>query len=274
MDFEKVVSFYRRASRSGYTPFFSPAFERSEGVSDGGDFFLDRRGNLYRVRSDFTKTVLTHRKKRSSTSKLKVWYADFVYRYFGEEMVAEYQLGLENIPRESFNDTLEVLEIITESTLEMFAGPLIVEIGHTKVYEDLLRSVPKDLHEKVLNLIDTKNLAEIEFLSRIKGIDLSRIEKIIKDSIYRRSPDNLEEMNLPSPVKEDLLAVSSFLQQRFPNISVEVDLTLARTVEEYSGVIFTVYDISSSKLVAAGGEYSINGEKGVGGSIFLEGKTC
>ena len=274
LDFEKVISFYRKASKVGYAPFFSPAFEKMESVSGESDFFLDRKGNLYRVRSDFTKSVLNHRKKQAFTSKMKVWYADFVYRYFGEEMVAEYQLGLENIPRESLNDTFEVLEIITESVLEMFTGPLIVEIGHTKVYEDLLRTVPKDIHEKVLNLIDTKNLAEIEFLSRMKGIDLSRIEKIIEDSIYRRSPENLEGMNLPSSVKEDLLSVSSFLQRRFPSVLVEVDLTLARTIEEYSGVIFTIYDTSASKLVAAGGEYSINGEKGVGGSIFLEGKTC
>lgn len=81
-------------------------------------------------------------------------------------------------------------------------------------------------------------------------------------------------MDLPLSVREDLLSASSFLQEKFPTVSVEIDLTLARTIEEYCGLIFTIYDTSSSRLVAAGGEYTVNGEKGVGGSIFLEGKTC
>ncbi|PLV59795.1 ATP phosphoribosyltransferase regulatory subunit [Thermotoga sp. KOL6] len=274
MDFEMVVSFYRKASKSGYKPFFVPALERSEAITETTDFFIDRKGNLYSIRSDFTKSILNYRKKHLPGSPVKVWYADFVYRYLGSDLVAEYHLGLEKIPRNSLSDTLEVLEILLETTVKKFTGPLIVEIGHTKVYEDLLEGVPEEIHERILDLIDAKNLAEIEFLSRVKDIDLSKIEKIIEDSIYRRSPQNLDGMDLPASVKEELIEVASFLQRRFKQISVEVDLTLARTVEEYSGIIFIVYDVFSSKLVAAGGEYSTNGEKGVGGSIFLEGKTC
>jgi histidyl-tRNA synthetase len=272
LDFEKVVSFYSKATKKGFSPFFVPALERTEGPT--GNFFLDRKGNLFSIREDFTKTVLNHRKRYSPGSQVKVWYADFVYRYSGNDLVAEYQLGLEKVPRNSMDDSLEILEIIVESASEFFEGPVIVEIGHTGVYEDLLKEIPKNLHEKVLNLIDTKNLAEIEFLSHMKKIDLSKVGKIIEDSIYRRSPEHLKAMDLPPSVKEDLLRVSSFLQEKFPIVSVEIDLTLARTIEEYSGLIFTIYDTSSSRLVAAGGEYTVNGEKGVGGSIFLEGKTC
>lgn len=274
MNFEKVVSFYHKALKHGYSPFFSPALEKVQAVQDESKFLLDRRGNLYSIREDFTKSVLNHRKRYSPDLPIKVWYADFVYRYSDGDLVAEYQIGLEKIPRQDIVDTLQIMEIILESTSESFTGPLIVEIGHTNVYEDLLKKIPKSLQERVLNIIDTKNLAEIDFLSKMERIDLSQAERIIEASIYRRALKDLQKMEIPFSVKTELLTVATHIEKNFQQFTVEIDLALARTIEEYSGIIFTVYDIPSSKIVAAGGEYLVNGEKGVGACIYLEGRPC
>lgn len=273
MEFEKVVSFYKRAAEKGYQAFFSPAFEKINHFQDKTVVFFDRRGNFYALREDFTKSVVDY-KKRLGLAMVKVWYADYVYRYTMDELTAEYQLGVEKIPRRDPKDTLEVLEIIVSAAVEFFGNSLIVEISDTRVYEDLLKEVPQELHKTVLDLVDSKNLAEIEFLSRVKRLDLSRIEKIIEDSFYRREVEHLESLDVRPEVRERLKETASFLKDHFPEVEVEVDLTLARTVEEYNGLIFIVYDSNTSKLVAAGGEYSSNGEIGVGGTIYLEGKTC
>jgi len=273
LEFEKVVSFYKKAAEKGYQAFFSPAFEKINHFQDKTVVFFDRKGNFYALREDFTKSVVDY-KKRLGLASVKVWYADYVYRYAMDELTAEYQLGLEKIPWRDSRDTLEVLEIIVSAAVEFFGNSLIVEISDTRVYEDLLKEVPQELHKTVLDLVDSKNLAEIEFLSRVRRLDLSRIEKIIEDSFYRREVEHLESLDVRPEVRERLKETAVFLKRHFPEVEVEIDLTLARTVEEYNGLIFIVYDSNTSKLVAAGGEYSSNGEIGVGGTIYLEGKTC
>lgn len=274
MDFEKVVSFYLKASKYGYVPHFSPAVEWIEKTIDYENFLLDRHGNVFALREDFTKSILNYRAKHMPHASLKVWYSDFVYRYFEGSLLAEYQLGLENIPKRSIEDTFEVLGIVLESISEIFPGNHIVEIGHTGVYDELLSNVPSELHDRVLNLIDAKNLAELNFLAKIEGLDLSLIENLIEDSIYRRTPDNIEIMAISNEVKEDLKRAVNFIEKNFDRFVVEIDLTLARTIENYCGLIFTVYDVDASRIIAAGGEYLINGEKGVGGCIYLEGRKC
>jgi histidyl-tRNA synthetase len=55
---------------------------------------------------------------------------------------------------------------------------------------------------------------------------------------------------------------------------VEIDFSLARTVEEYDGPTFILFDLKDPALIAAGGRYRVNENRlGVGGTIFVEERT-
>lgn len=268
-----IQKFTEMCAQKGLELFLSPETEPMKDLSQIGDdavFFQARNGQLFKLRNDYTASIVEFFNKNVPDS-LRVWYSGFVYRYDPLGQIRPvFQIGIETIPYGSLQDSLLVLKILVESILSCLTDGVLIEIGDSRVIERCVRHVPKSFRKKLFELIDRKDISELELFASLNGLDLSEVLKLVRASFTKRSVDQLRYFELEPSIEEEIVEVVDFLSN-FPGVRVEVDFSIARTVEEYDGLTFTIFDLKEPALIAAGGRYSVN-EKvlGVGGTIFLE----
>ena len=157
--------------------------------------------------------------------------------------------------------------------MKAFESKLLIEIGDSRVIEKAIKSIPENKKEEVLRIVDTKNAAELEVFGELNGLDVGQLARIVYNSFEKRSIDGIDELDIPKDVREDVYELLRQIPD-YDNVDIEIDFSIARTIEEYHGLTFTIYDLTSSKLIAAGGRYRISdGIYGIGGTIFLEEKS-
>jgi len=95
----------------------------------------------------------------------------------------------------------------------------------------------------------------------------------VEASFTKRSVNQLKEFELDPSIEREIVELVEFLS-KYPGVTVEIDFSLARTVEEYDGPTFIFFDLKDPALIAAGGRYRVNENTlGVGGTIFVEERT-
>jgi len=267
-----VQSFVDQASKEGFELFLSPGAETLRDFSQINSvvFFQAKNGQLFKLRDDYTTSVVEFFNKNLPNS-LKVWYSGFVYRYDQMGQIqSNFQLGLEIVPYRSVQDSFVVLRVLIESVLHSLTDQLLIEMGDSRVIEKCVQHVPKKFRKKLLELIDRKDVSELEFFASLNNLDLSDVLKLVEASFTRRGVNQLKEFELESYIEREIVEVVEFLSG-FPGVTVEIDFSLARTVEEYDGPTFIFFDLKDPALIAAGGRYRVNENAlGVGGTIFLE----
>lgn len=268
-----VKKFFERCFEKGFELYLSPETEPLKDLSKlqrSDVFFQARNGELFKLRGDYTASIVEHF-NRLEPEELKVCYCGFVYRYdhYGE-IQSKFQLGVEIVPNLVLEDLKVVLELIIDSVLSSLTDRILIELGDSRVIEKCVQRVPKQFRKQLFELIDRKDVSELEFFSSLHGLDLSEVTKLVENSFARRGVKDLKDFPLDSTIEEEITQIVYFLS-KFSNVTVELDFSIARTVEEYDGPTFTVFDLTNSLLIAAGGRYRVN-EKvlGVGGTIFLE----
>lgn len=271
-----VRSFVDQAMAEGFELFLSPETEALRDLSQINDnvvFFQAKNGQLFKLRDDYTTTIVEFFNKNASDS-LRVWYSGFVYRYDQTGQIQNtFQLGLEIVPYNSPQDSFVVLRVMLESILRSLTDELLVEIGDSRVIEKCVQHVPKKFRKKLFELIDRKDVSELEFFASLNDLDLSDVLKLVEASFTKRSVNQLKEFELDPSIEREIVELVDFLSG-FSGVTVEIDFSLARTVEEYDGPTFIFFDLKDPALIAAGGRYRVNERTlGVGGTIFLEEKA-
>jgi len=271
-----VRSFVDQAMAEGFELFLSPETEALRDllqINDNVVFFQAKNGQLFKLRDDYTTTIVEFFNKNASDS-LRVWYSGFVYRYDQTGQIQNtFQLGLEIVPYNSPQDSFVVLRVMLESILHSLTDELLVEIGDSRVIEKCVQHVPKKFRKKLFELIDRKDVSELEFFASLNDLDLSDVLKLVEASFTKRSVNQLKEFELDPSIEREIVELVDFLSG-FSGVTVEIDFSLARTVEEYDGPTFIFFDLKDPALIAAGGRYRVNERTlGVGGTIFLEEKA-
>jgi len=271
-----VRSFVDQVMSEGFELFLSPETEALRDllqINDNVVFFQAKNGQLFKLRDDYTTTIVEFFNKNASDS-LRVWYSGFVYRYDQTGQIQNtFQLGLEIVPYNSPQDSFVVLRVMLESILHSLTDELLVEIGDSRVIEKCVQHVPKKFRKKLLELIDRKDVSELEFFASLNDLDLSDVLKLVEASFTKRSVNQLKEFELDPSIEREIVELVDFLSG-FSGVTVEIDFSLARTVEEYDGPTFIFFDLKDPALIAAGGRYRVNERTlGVGGTIFLEEKA-
>ncbi|MDI6862205.1 MAG: ATP phosphoribosyltransferase regulatory subunit, partial [Pseudothermotoga sp.] len=268
-----VRSFVDQVMSEGFELFLSPETEALRDllqINDNVVFFQAKNGQLFKLRDDYTTTIVEFFNKNASDS-LRVWYSGFVYRYDQTGQIQNtFQLGLEIVPYNSPQDSFVVLRVMLESILHSLTDELLVEIGDSRVIEKCVQHVPKKFRKKLFELIDRKDVSELEFFASLNDLDLSDVLKLVEASFTKRSVNQLKEFELDPSIEREIVELVDFLSG-FSGVTVEIDFSLARTVEEYDGPTFIFFDLKDPSLIAAGGRYRVNERTlGVGGTIFLE----
>ncbi|WP_448521514.1 ATP phosphoribosyltransferase regulatory subunit [Pseudothermotoga sp.] len=268
-----VRSFVDQATGEGFELFLSPETEALRDllqINDDVVFFQAKNGQLFKLRDDYTTTIVEFFKKNPSDS-LRVWYSGFVYRYDQTGQIQKtFQLGLEIVPYNSPQDNFVVLKVLIESVLNSLTDKLLIEVGDSRVIERCIQHVPKKFRKKLLELVDRKDVSELELFASLNNLDLSDVLKLVEASFTKRSVNQLKEFELDPSIEREIVELVDFLSG-FSGVTVEIDFSLARTVEEYDGPTFIFFDLKDPALIAAGGRYRVNENTlGVGGTIFLE----
>lgn len=268
-----VKKFFEECFERGFELYLSPETEPLKDLSKlqkNEVFFQARNGELFKLRSDYTASIVEYF-NRLEPEELKVCYFGFVYRYDRSgEIQPKFQLGVEMIPYSKLEEIEIVLELIIGSVLSSLTDRVLIEIGDSRVIEKCVQHVPKPFRKQLFELIDRKDVSELEFFASLHGLELSKVVKLVENSFTKRSVNDLKDFPLDPTIEGEITQMVDFLS-KFSNVTVEMDFSIARTIEEYDGPTFTVFDLANSLLIAAGGRYRVN-EKvlGVGGTIFLE----
>ncbi|MCS7175864.1 ATP phosphoribosyltransferase regulatory subunit [Pseudothermotoga sp.] len=274
---EKLVkTFVEKCYENDFELFLSPEVEALKDLSKlekDWIFFQARNGELFKLRNDYTASIVEYFNKLQ-LERFRVWYTGFVYRYdHSGEVRPKFQLGVEIIPFSSLKDLELVLQLLIETVLSSLTDRLLVEIGDSRVIEKCVQHVPRKFRKQLFELIDRKDVSEIEFFASLHGLDLSNVVKLVENSFTKRGVDGLKDFPLDSTIEAEIVRTVDFLS-KFSHITVELDFSIARTIEEYDGPTFTMFDLKNSLLIAAGGRYKVNENVlAVGGTIFLEERT-
>jgi len=165
------------------------------------------------------------------------------------------------------------LKVLIESVLNSLTDKLLIEVGDSRVIERCIQHVPKKFRKKLLELVDRKDVSELEFFASLNNLDLKDVLKLVEASFTKRSVNQLKEFELDPSIEREIVELVEFLS-KYPGVTVEIDFSLARTVEEYDGPTFIFFDLKDPALIAAGGRYRVNENTlGVGGTIFVEERT-
>lgn len=271
-----MKKFFEKCFEKGFELYLSPEIEPLKDLSKlqkSDVFFQVRSGELFKLRSDYTASIVEHFNKLEP-EKLKVCYSGFVYRYDRSgEIQSKFQLGVEIVPNLVLEEFKIVLELIVDSVLSSMTDRVLIEIGDSRVIEKCVQHVPRHFRKQLFELIDRKDVSELEFFSSLHSLELSKVVRLVENSFTKRGVNDLKDFPLDPTIEQEIAQIVDFLSE-FSNVTVELDFSIARTVEEYDGPTFTVFDPTNSLLIAAGGRYRVN-EKvlGVGGTIFLEERT-
>lgn len=273
-------SLCRRVADLGFSKFVGPDLARLANLSEieAGDVaFMIGPSQLFKLRDDFTKSIIEYFRELcgsgdrnpSGPTCARFWYDGYVYSITRSgELVGIYELGLEVLPGDVF-DLAACIDILIESYKEVSTADLIVELGDARVLRRLTEHIPTGERRSFLDALDRKDVAELEVLGSFTGTNVEKLVEVVRNSFVRRALSDWVDFDLPTETRADLEFLVSHLAGA-SGVAVEVDFSLARTVEEYSGPTFAIFDSVSSKLVAAGGKYSLgNGLEGVGGTMFV-----
>ncbi len=223
--------------------------------------FRDKSGRDLALRPELTAPVirLYAQHLKSAPKPLKLCYFGHCFRY--EEPQAFrwrqfYQAGAEVIGSSNPACDVEVILTATEAMRELGFSSWDLRIGNVDILRRALRAsgVQERDQDPILRAVDSKDEERIDHELKRAGISGDRAQELKKVFSTKGTPDVLEE--LPSTFVDrsslqDFARILNFL--RSLKIPFSVDLSIARGLDYYTGVVFEIY--VRGVQVAGGGRY-------------------
>lgn len=274
------------AEKYNFKQIETPAFEnldlltRKEGEEIKKQIFvLEKRGDEeFGLRFDITVPAarMFIEQQRSLPKPVKWYYLTRMWRYERPQqgrLREFYQYGTELFGSSKPEADAEIISLLIDSflALGLTQKNFFIKLSNRKLLEGLL----KDFIEKskvfgIIAIIDKKNkITDEEFNNELKRIGLNeeKINKIktiieIKDlnEIKKYCNNELAKQGL-----EELQSVLKLLKNK--KEFLKIDLSTARGLAYYTGIVFEAYDINERyRALAGGGRYDkmieiFNGEK-------------
>ena len=233
-------------------------------------------GRLLGIRADMTPQVArisAHKLRDNVVSRLS--YIGNVLHTLPEGHNASrnpIQLGAEIYGHSGPESDMEILQLMI-SVLKMtgIISSLSLDLGHVGIYRSLAKyaGLSMDQEQELFLALQRKALPEIEVLvSRYKLKDdigemilaLSHLNGDVfvlseAQHIFAKAPDGVKS------ALDNLIAVAKMTAERLPNININFDLAELRGYEYHTGLVFSAYQVESSRAIATGGRYDDIGEK-------------
>lgn len=281
------------ASLHGYREIKPPTLERFEvfAIKSGEEIrksmfvFKDKAGREVALRPEATASIARIYLKhlRGMTKPIRIFYIVNCFRY-EEPQYARYrefwQAGVELLGEPSILGDVEVTKLLLNFYEKIgLISDMKLKLGTTKLYRTLFNSynIDEEIQDRVLHYMDKKMYEKaLELLGKN-----SQLANILKE--LWEEPSNIERAktlltNVDSNAMvaiEELEFMMNVLKNYKPNLTIELDLSFARGLAYYTGIIFEVIIPGFPVSIAGGGRYDnlvkIYGGEDVPGTGFAIG---
>ena len=280
-DSEQLTSlayiFRRLARRRGYREAIPPTLERFElfALKSGEEIrrsmyvFHDKAGREVAMRPEATASIarIYLRHLRAQPKPIRLYYVINCFRY-EEPQYARYreffQAGVELLGEKSPIGDVEVATLLYDFYREIgFERHIEIVAGSTGVYRAIFSKyrVPEELQDHILHLMDKKEYdAALSKLREVSGelADIAsrlwEIASIDTEDSYREAKSLLEQVSDQAAKHlEDLRFFARTLAEQ--GARIRTDLSFARGLAYYTGIIFEVKVPGFPVSIAGGGRY-------------------
>jgi histidyl-tRNA synthetase len=289
--------FTKLAESYGYEPVIPPTVERFElfALKSGEEIrrsmyvFKDKAGREVALRPEATASIarIYLRLLRAKPKPIKLYYTVNCFRY-EEPQRARYrefwQAGVEYLGEPSVSAEFDTIRLLIKFYEKInMTKHIRLKLGTTKLYRIIFNKygIGENEQDHILHLMDKKMYSEaIDYITGLgKGElaellekiwtnpnDISMAAKILGES----QPETLQAL-------EELQTLIGLLRDYSRDVEVKVDLSFARGLAYYTGIIYEVETNLIPVSIAGGGRYDnlievYGGEKvpGTGFAIGLD----
>ncbi len=255
----QVESIMRQACKTfGYGEIGTPTFESlklfteksGEGIVKQLYNFKDKGGRDIALRPELTAPVMRFyvNELQSFPKPLKLFYFGNCFRYEEPQkgrFREFYQFGVECIGGKGEAEVIALaVKILEKVGLKNFE----LRVGHLGILRNILGNVPPS----VMTIIDKKNFDELK-----EKINEEKYKKLMK-AVYLKE-EIFEDEKSKGKELDDLKKVFEKLKL-FGINKYNIDLSIARGLDYYSGVVFEVDcpDLGSESQICGGGAYNLS----------------
>jgi ATP phosphoribosyltransferase regulatory subunit len=264
-----------RMARWGYREVVTPTLEyldvlvRGEGAEAGDRLFklVDRGGELLALRPEMTVPVarLASTRLRGEPRPLRLAYAGQVFRgrEAGSGRLREFpQVGCELIGSGTLEADAEIVALAVEALAAAGAPQFSVSLGHVGFLRGLLAGLdlPEEAARDVRALLYRKDFVELGSVLARHGAPRRSVEAL--EALPRlRGPSALGEARRLVDGREgrdvlrDLEDLKGVLQAYGVGDTVEIDLSIIRDFEYYTGIVFEGHTAAVGAPLLGGGRY-------------------
>jgi len=224
-------------------------------------------GRLMGVRADMTPQVAridAHHLKRQVPTRL--CYLDTVLHTRPNNFAGSrspLQVGAELYGYSGIASDIEVMSLMLETLRETGITEFQVDIGHVRIYQNLIEQTSLNTQEKedLFDAMKRKAVAEInELLSKVSPPLRQMLSELVQLNGDRSILKEARQVLSAAPAEihtalDDLEALS--LAPQFSEINLHFDLAESRGYLYHTGIVFAAYVSKHGQAIAKGGRYDV-----------------
>jgi len=269
-----------KMTRWGYQLVFPPLVEYLDSLLTGTGKALDLQtfkltdqmsGRLMGVRADMTPQVarIAAHNLRGKAEVMRLCYIGNTLntRPQGQGMSRNpIQLGAEIYGHAGCESDMEIVTLMVDTlTINTNSSDLLLDIGHVGIYRGLAQEAGLDsVQEQALfTVLQRKSAADIEDLLADYSVTKSHHAMLLALADLNGGVDILSHAKqilktASKPVQKALATLEemvTLIQQRLPNMALNIDLAELRGYHYHTGIVFAVYQAGTAAAIAMGGRY-------------------
>ncbi len=214
---------------------------------------INNLGNIEILRPDITFNIVKSIADKYDGTPMKLFYDSVVFENGENSILEKRQMGAEYIGNMSIEADLEMIHIAKDILKPL--GETMIVIGHTKYLEGLLKGIlDYDLKRMIKETIYNKQPQQLNELLLTVELDNEIKDKLrYLVSVKKFDTEELANGYMNTDMKI-ALSEMSYLQSQLKE-RVSFDLSLLSKFEYYDGIIFKGYYKGMNKPLIRGGRY-------------------
>ena len=266
-----IEKFRKLVELHGYSYVIPPTLERFQlfALKSGEEIrrtmyvFRDKAGREVALRPEATASIARIYLKhlRGRPKPLRLYYVVNCFRY-EEPQFARYrefwQAGVELLGLPGIEGDIEVAKILLDYYDELhMLNNITLKVNNIAVYRKLFSKyhVPEEEQDRILHYMDKKEYEKAAGILQLYGDLYARI-KCLWDA---RAPKDATACSLGEEAEKHLEELETFtdvISSYKPGANIDADLTFARGLAYYDGIVFEVKVRDFPVSIAGGGRYS------------------
>ena len=266
----------------GYQLVFPPLVEYLDSLLTGTGKALDLQtfkltdqmsGRLMGIRADMTPQVA-----RMAAHNLREQQGDIRLCYIGNVLHTlpdgqntsrnPVQLGAEIYGHAGPESDMEIVQLMIEILSDI--PNLLLDMGHVGIYRGLAEAAGLNAEQEqdLFSALQRKATPDIESLLSEYNLSASHHVMLLGLAELNGGVEVLQTAaavlaDAPESVKQalaNLSTMTSLINQRLPNLAINIDLAELRGYHYHTGVVFAAYQTGTAQAIAMGGRYDDIGE--------------